>query len=54
MAMEAGHIGQNIYLMAAALHLGTVAVGAFDDQRLLELFPELQFPLYIFPVGHPE
>ncbi len=51
--MEAGHIGQNIYLQATALGLGTVAVGAFDDddvRRLLETDGE---PLYIFPVGVP-
>ncbi|MCD6301170.1 MAG: SagB/ThcOx family dehydrogenase, partial [Staphylothermus sp.] len=30
--MEVGHVGQNIYLMATSLGLGTVAVGAFHDE----------------------
>ncbi|MGY4706194.1 SagB/ThcOx family dehydrogenase [Candidatus Bipolaricaulota sp. J31] len=54
--LEAGHVGQNIYLQAVALGLGTVAVGAFRDEEvagLLEL-PADEEPLYIFPVGRPE
>lgn len=50
--MEAGHAGQNIYLQAEALGLGTVAVGAFRDEevkRVLGVSPE---PLYLYPVGH--
>lgn len=53
--MEAGHIGQNIYLMATALGLGTVAVGAFYDDavaRVLGVSREEE-PIYIFPVGVP-
>jgi len=53
--MEAGHVGQNIYLMATALGLGTVAVGAFyDDQvaRIIGAKPE-EHPLYIMPLGAP-
>ncbi len=53
--MEAGHIGQNIYLACAERDLGTVAIGAFSDElvaRLLEL-PDGVDPLYIFPVGYP-
>ena len=51
--IEAGHVGQNIYLQAAALELGTVTVGAFDDaavQQLLQL-AEGEIPLAIMPVG---
>jgi len=51
--MEAGHVGENIYLQAESLGLGTVVIGAFYDewvQRLLKL-PEDQKPLYIIPVG---
>ncbi|MCK4284381.1 MAG: SagB/ThcOx family dehydrogenase [Candidatus Brocadiae bacterium] len=53
-AMEAGHIGQNIYLQAEALGLGTVAVGAFDDGAMAEVFglPRELEPLYLMPVGH--
>ncbi len=52
-AMEAGHASQNIYLQAAALGLGTVAIGAFDDAgvaRVLNL-PGNEQPLYLMPVG---
>ncbi len=52
--LEAGHVGQNIYLQATALGLGTVAIGAFYDdwvQRIIGA-PSEQKPIYIFPVGH--
>lgn len=51
--MEAGHAGQNLYLQAEALGLGTVAVGAFDDDAVAALLslPEMVRPLYVFPVG---
>jgi SagB-type dehydrogenase family enzyme len=51
--MEAGHAAENVYLQAAALALGTVAVGAFRDvdvKRVLAL-PEDWEPLYLMPVG---
>lgn len=53
--MEAGHTAQNIHLQAVALGLGSVAVGAFDDEQVhtaLQL-PEEKWPLYIIPVGYP-
>ncbi len=53
--MEAGHVGENIYLQAVALSLGTVAVGAFLDSDLQQVMglPEEQIPLYVMPVGYP-
>lgn len=51
--MEAGHIGENIYLQATALGLGTVAVGAFYDDKVAEVVGTDGAPLYIFPVGVP-
>ncbi|MBW2261890.1 MAG: SagB/ThcOx family dehydrogenase [Deltaproteobacteria bacterium] len=53
--MEAGHAGQNIYLQAQALGLGTVAVGAFADAAVTALLglPAGQEALYVFPVGTP-
>ncbi len=53
--IEAGHAGQNIYLQATALGLGTVAIGAFRDdevRKVLELDSKCK-PLYIMPVGKP-
>jgi len=53
---EVGHAGQNIYLAATALGLGTVAVGAFKDDQVkttLNLTPE-EVPLYVFPIGRPK
>jgi SagB-type dehydrogenase family enzyme len=53
--MEVGHAGQNIYLQATALGLGTVAIGAFYDERVREVLRlDKQYkPLYIMPVGKP-
>ncbi len=53
--MEVGHVGQNIYLEATALGLGTVAVGAFydDEVRVIIGAPENHHPLYVMPVGVP-
>jgi SagB-type dehydrogenase family enzyme len=51
--LEAGHAAQNVYLQAAALGLGTVAIGAFDDgevSRMLRL-SRAEHPLYLMPVG---
>ena len=50
---EAGHCAQNVCLQAAALDLGTVLTGAFNDSKvskILHLQPSEQ-PLYILPVG---
>ncbi len=52
--IEAGHVGQSIYIVCEALGLGTCAVGAFfDDElaRLLGVDGEKEVPLYVFPVG---
>lgn len=52
--MEAGHIGQNIYLAATALGLGACAIGAFIDQELNHLIGldgQEEAALYLFSVG---
>ena len=53
--IEVGHAGQNIYLQATALGLATVAIGAFNDERVREVLRlDKQYkPLYIMPVGRP-
>lgn len=51
--MEVGHVGQNIYLQAVSLGLGTVMVGAFSDdalKRVLNL-PDDEHPLALYPLG---
>lgn len=54
--LEAGHIGQNLYLAATALGLGACAVGAFlDDElnKLLGLDGQEEAALYVISVGQP-
>lgn len=52
--MESGHVGQNIYLQATSLELGTVSIGAFDAQTIKELINAKGEPLYLMPIGIPE
>lgn len=51
--IDLGHAAQNVYLQAEALGLGTVIVGAFDDEQVARLLPlgRGQRPLAIMPVG---
>jgi len=49
--MEAGHIGENIYLQAESLNLATVAVGAFDDAGVKSVLGIKEEPLYLMPLG---
>lgn len=53
--MEAGHAAQNVHLQAVSLNLGTVAVGAFEDEPMKKLLtlPAEEQPLYLLPVGRP-
>jgi SagB-type dehydrogenase family enzyme len=54
-ALEAGHVGQNVALMAVSLGLGTVMVGAFKDDEVavaLRLEEGLK-PYYLMPIGYP-
>ncbi len=52
--MEAGHVGQNVYLQAESLGLGTVVIGAFYEEDVSQALnlPDQHIPLYVMPVGH--
>ena len=52
--IELGHSAQNVYLQAEALGLGTVAIGAFDDDRIRQILnlPDDEEPVYLMPIGY--
>ena len=53
-ALDAGHVCQNLYLACTALGAGTCAIAAYDQaacDRLLGVDGDEEFTLYIAPVG---
>lgn len=48
---EVGSVCQNIHLQAESLNLGTVWIGAFDDQEVKEALGIAEEPVAIMPVG---
>jgi SagB-type dehydrogenase family enzyme len=52
--MEAGHVGQNVYLQVESLGLGTVSFGGFNEEDVSQALnlPDQHIPLYVMPVGH--
>ena len=52
--IEAGHIGQNLFLQAEALDLKAGILGAFHDRDLNRLMqiPSAHEPLLVMPIGH--
>lgn len=53
-AMDAGHVCQNLYLACGALGAGTCAIGAYDQEKmdaLIGVDGEEEFTVYIAPVG---
>ena len=52
--IEAGHIGQNLFLQAEALGLKAGIVGAFHDKEVAEVMklPRSHEPLLIMPIGY--
>ncbi len=53
--IDTGHAAQNVYLMATALGLGTVGVGAFIDEEVSKVLKlsSSESPVYLMPVGKP-
>jgi SagB-type dehydrogenase family enzyme len=51
--MEAGIAAQNVALQAVSLNLGTVVIGAFDDDEVQSVvsMPTTEDPMIIMPVG---
>lgn len=51
--MEVGHAAENVYLQAEARGLGTLVMGAFDDERVKAALglPDDHQPLGLMPVG---
>lgn len=52
--MDAGHMGENLYLACTGIGLGCCAIGAFRDELCNQLFSlngEDEFMLYVVPVG---
>ena len=55
--LDAGHIGQNLYLAAEALGLGTCTIGAFFDDdmnALIGIDGREETVIYMAPVGWPD
>ena len=53
-AMDAGHVCQNMYLACEAIGAGTCAIGAYDQEYLddlLRLDGKDEFAIYLAPVG---
>jgi len=51
--IETGAVGQNIYLQAESLGLGTVMVGAFHDDKVRSVLglSQEEVPLAVMPIG---
>ncbi len=53
-AIDAGHVCQNLYLACQAIEAGTCAIGAYDQRAmdaLLRVDGQEEFTIYIAPVG---
>ena len=53
-ALDAGHVCQNLYTAAGAIGIGACAVGAFDQIKMNEILNvdgEDEFVIYMAPVG---
>jgi SagB-type dehydrogenase family enzyme len=55
--MDAGHIGQNLYLAATAMNLGCCTIGAFFDEevdRIIGVDGKEEISVYLGAVGLPQ
>ncbi len=57
-AIDVGHVCQNLYLACEGIHAGTCAIGAYHQEKadaLLQLDGDEEFAVYLAPVGklHP-
>lgn len=53
-ALDAGHVGQNLYLACEGIAAGTCAIAAYHQQacdRLLGVDGDEEFTIYVAPVG---
>ena len=53
-AVDAGHVCQNLYLACEAIGAGTCAIGAYDQEAmdaLIRVDGKDEFVIYIAPVG---
>jgi len=53
-ALDAGHVCQNLYLACESIGCGTCAIGAYDQEkmdRFLGVDGEEEFAIYAAPVG---
>lgn len=52
--IDAGHLGQNLYLACTGLGLGTCGLGSFQHEKCCQVFGldgEEEYPVYAAPVG---
>jgi SagB-type dehydrogenase family enzyme len=55
-ALDAGHVCQNLHIAASAIGAGSCSVGAYDQRemdRLIDVDGENEFVIYLSPVGFP-
>ncbi len=53
-ALDAGHLCQNLYLASEAIGAGTCAIGAYDQDKMdaiLDVDGKEEFVIYAAPVG---
>ena len=53
--IEAGHLGQNIYLLAEEMGIGCCAIGGLKEKpliKLLDINPDKEIPIYYIALGN--